>query len=63
MKFEEYFDRVNKAHRKSGVCRRIGVKSILGNPNLDIPTTSNKKEDQKRRYKELGEKFTAKQIK
>ena len=55
--FQEYLDRVNKNTRKSGIARRMGIKTVLGNPRLNIPRTGSKDFDYRVRYKDLGEKF------
>lgn len=57
MKFREYIDKVNKKSRKSGPIRKIGIKTILGNPKLNIPLSGNEKEDNKKRYKSKKGKF------
>lgn len=48
MLFKEY---IGKMLRKSGPIRKFTSKSILGNPNLMIPSTGNKNKDAQRRYK------------
>jgi len=55
--FKEYIDKMNKKFRKSGPVRKVGIKTILGNPRLSIPITGDDKKDDKRRYKKLGKKF------
>ena len=51
MTIREYLDRMIKTTRKSGPARRIGIKSIVGNPRLGIPKIGIDKIDRKRRYK------------
>jgi hypothetical protein len=48
MLFKEY---IGKISRKSGPSRKFTYKSLLGNPNLMIPSTGNKNKDTQRRYK------------
>jgi hypothetical protein len=55
--FREYIDRLNKTRRKSGISRRIGIKSLLGNPRLNIPETPDDEFNKKIRYKDLDGKL------
>lgn len=57
MLFKEYINKVKKNIRKSGPLRKMGIKTILGNPKLSLPLTGDENADTQRRYKNNGGKF------